>query len=156
MPSAETTHDSIIRARKVMQCSGQLMHKKRDFTHMLSPKRICMTGRRDILKFLGGVLGTMTTASNNRVLTKAHRDFSCGLSRFANTKVHDKDLSDDLVQETFIKTWKYLQGTGKINLMRAFLYHVLNRLIIDEYRRKKAVSLDVLIESGFELQAIDF
>jgi RNA polymerase sigma-70 factor (ECF subfamily) len=97
----------------------------------------------------------MTTASNNRVLTKAYRDFSRGLTRFANIKVHDKALSDDLVQETFIKTWRYLQGTGKIDLMRAFLYHVLDRLIIDEYRKKKVLSLDLLIENGFELRAVD-
>jgi RNA polymerase sigma-70 factor (ECF subfamily) len=35
--------------------------------------------------------------------------------------------------------------------MKAFLYHVLNGLIIDEYRKKKATSLDVLLEKGFEL-----
>lgn len=39
---------------------------------------------------------------------------------------------------------------GKIDLMRAFLYHVLNNLIIDEYRKKKTSSLDIMIENGFE------
>ncbi len=34
--------------------------------------------------------------------------------------------------------------------MKAFLYHVLNGLIIDEYRKHKATSLDVLLENGFE------
>ena len=34
--------------------------------------------------------------------------------------------------------------------MKAFLYHVLNGLIIDEYRKQKATSLDTLIEKGFE------
>ena len=76
----------------------------------------------------------MTTASTNWVLTKAHRDFSRGLVRFANLKVNNAALADDLVQDTFLKTLKYLQSNGKIDLMRAFLYHVLNRLIIDEYR----------------------
>ncbi len=97
----------------------------------------------------------MTNASNNRILTKAHRDSSRGLSRFAKLKVNDATLSDDLVQETFMKTWKYLQNTGKIDLMRAFLYHVLNRLIIDEYRKKKAVSFDLLAENGFEIEAVN-
>ena len=36
--------------------------------------------------------------------------------------------------------------------MKAFLYHVLNNLIIDEYRKKKALSLDLLLEKGFEPQ----
>jgi RNA polymerase sigma factor (sigma-70 family) len=34
--------------------------------------------------------------------------------------------------------------------MKAFLYHVLNGLIIDEYRKKKTMSLDMLFEKGFE------
>ncbi len=34
--------------------------------------------------------------------------------------------------------------------MRAFLHHVLNDLIIDQYRKRKVTSLDVLIEKGFE------
>src|SRR3989338_6812391 len=34
--------------------------------------------------------------------------------------------------------------------MKAFLYHVLNHLIIDEYRKRKTTSLDVLLEKGYE------
>jgi RNA polymerase sigma factor (sigma-70 family) len=34
--------------------------------------------------------------------------------------------------------------------MKSFLYHILNNLIIDEYRKRKNVSLDVLLEKGFE------
>jgi len=34
--------------------------------------------------------------------------------------------------------------------MKAFLYHVLNQLIIDEYRKYKTSSLDVLLEKGYE------
>jgi RNA polymerase sigma-70 factor (ECF subfamily) len=97
----------------------------------------------------------MTTASNNRLLTKAHHDFSRGLVRFANLKVSNGALSEDLVQDTFTKTWIYLRDTGRIDLMRAFLYHVLSRLIIDEYRKKKTISLDLLAENGFEIEAID-
>jgi RNA polymerase sigma-70 factor (ECF subfamily) len=55
-----------------------------------------------------------------------------------------------LVQDTFVKTWSYLVKGGKIDVMKAFLYHVLNNLIIDEYRKRKAVSLDLLLEKGFE------
>ncbi len=97
----------------------------------------------------------MEKESNNLILTNAHRDFSRGLSRYANLKVHDAALGDDLVQATFMKTWLYLQKSGKIDLMRAFLYHVLNDLIVDEYRKKKTVSLDFFAEDGFESEAIN-
>jgi RNA polymerase sigma-70 factor (ECF subfamily) len=49
-----------------------------------------------------------------------------------------------------MKTWKYLAKEGKIDVMKSFLYHILNNLIIDEYRKRKNASLDVLLERGYE------
>lgn len=86
----------------------------------------------------------------NKDLTKAYGDFEVGLKKRAFFKVSDPVLSQDLVQETFLKTWKYLVKGGKIYLMKAFLYHILNDLIVDEYRKTKPISLDLLREKGFE------
>ncbi len=83
-------------------------------------------------------------------MTMAHRDFEKGLNSHAFYKIHDHALGQDLVQDTFLKTWSYLVKGGEIQLMRAFLYHILNNLIIDEYRKRKTTSLEVLLESGFE------
>ncbi len=92
------------------------------------------------------------TIQLQRVLTHAHLEFEKGLLKHARFRVSDSGVCDDLVQDTFLKTWVYLVKTGKINLMKPFLYHVLNCLIIDEYRKKKSVSLEVLLENGFELE----
>jgi len=86
----------------------------------------------------------------NKILTTAHHDYAKYLNSYAFFKVHDYATSEDLVQDTFMKTWKYLVNNGKIDAMKAFLFHVLNNLIVDEYRKKKTTSLDVLIEKGFE------
>ena len=83
-------------------------------------------------------------------LTVAHYDYQRGLHLHAFFKMRNRATGDDLVQETFLKTWSYLVKGGRIETMKAFLYHVLNNLIVDEYRKKKAVSLDVLVEKGFE------
>lgn len=82
--------------------------------------------------------------------TTAHQDFEKGLSTYASFKLSNPALSEDLVQDTFIKTWAYLVKGGEITKMKAFLYHVLNGLIIDEYRKRKVTSLDLLIENGFD------
>jgi RNA polymerase sigma-70 factor (ECF subfamily) len=86
----------------------------------------------------------------NTELTQAHHDFDKGLLARAFFKTHSQTMGADLVQDTFIKTWGYLQKGGKIDIMKAFLYHVLNCLIIDQYRKHKTLSLDTLIEKGFE------
>ena len=83
-------------------------------------------------------------------LTVAHQDFEKGLNVHAFFKTHNHAMSDDLVQDTFMKTWSYLVKGGKIDVMKAFLYHILNNLIVDEYRKHKTTSLDVLLEKGFE------
>lgn len=84
------------------------------------------------------------------ILSIAHHDYQKGLRSHAFYKVHDSVVSEDLVQDTFMRTWKYLVKGGKIEVMKAFLYHVLNGLIIDEYRKRKTLSLDLLLEKGFE------
>ena len=85
-----------------------------------------------------------------KTLTTAHHDHAKDLNAYAFYKVHNHMLGEDLVQDTFMKTWLYLVKNGQINLMRAFLYHVLNNLIIDQYRKRTTTSLDVLLERGFE------
>jgi len=87
------------------------------------------------------------------ILKEEHHKFSRGLHSHAFFKVDNHQVEDDLVQDTFMKTWAYLRKGGQIDIMRAFLYHVLNNLIVDEYRKNKTDSLDALLEKGFESTA---
>ena len=89
------------------------------------------------------------------ILTSAHYDYEKGLNARAFFKISDRATSQDLVQNTFIKTWSYLLKGGKIDIMKAFLYHVLDNLIVDQYRKHKTSSLDLLMEKGFEPVAED-
>lgn len=84
------------------------------------------------------------------VLTDAHRDYEKGLHSHAFFKMHNRTTGEDMVQDTFMKTWKYLVKGGKIDVMKSFLYHILNNLIIDEYRKRRTTSLDVILEKGYE------
>ncbi len=95
----------------------------------------------------------MKKQSNTEILSDAHRNFAPGLSQYAHFRIHDAAISDDLVQGAFMKAWIYMEKTGKIELMRAFLYHVLRDLIIDEYRRTKTILLDPL-EENFDAEEI--
>lgn len=87
---------------------------------------------------------------NQETLAAAHNDYEKGLNVHAFFKLRNRAIGEDLVQDTFVKTWGYLVKGGKIDVMKAFLYHVLNHLIVDEYRKHKTASLDVLLEKGFE------
>lgn len=84
------------------------------------------------------------------ILTNAYKDYKKALFARALFKVNDPIVSEELVQDTFMKAWAYLVKGGEILAMRAFLYHVLNNLIVDQYRKHKTVSLDDLLEKGYE------
>lgn len=92
---------------------------------------------------------------NDVVLSNAHYDFAKRLNSYAFFKTSNVATSEDLVQDTFMKTWKYLAKGGKIGIMKAFLYHILNNLIVDQYRKRKTTSLDTLLEQGFEPKGSD-
>lgn len=103
-------------------------------------------------------LNSLSKKDLNRIsddVTSAHALHHSNLTKHAIYKTHDVDLGQDLVQTTFLKTLTYLRRGGKIVIMRAFLNHILKDLITDEYRKRKSVSLDVLVESGFEPAAVD-
>ena len=100
----------------------------------------------------------MTTKQNlqlQSIFTTAHKDYEKGLNSYALFKTHDSAIGQNLVQETFMKTWIYLVKRGQIDMMKTFLYHVLNNLIVDHYRKHKTSSLDTLIEKGFDPKADD-
>jgi len=89
-------------------------------------------------------------AQKQAQMTMAYHDHKKGLNARAFFKLHDHAMGEDLVQNTFIKTWKYLIAKGEVNMMKAFLYHILNNLIVDEYRKHQTIPLDALIEKGFQ------
>ncbi len=81
----------------------------------------------------------------------AHDTFSDAIFRHCLFKVSDRELALDLTQEVFTRAWKYLSEGKQVDNIKAFLYRVANNLVIDEYRKKKAVSLDRLMEDGFDV-----
>jgi RNA polymerase sigma-70 factor (ECF subfamily) len=89
--------------------------------------------------------------TQQEILAEAHHEYRKQLKRYSLSKVSNPQLAEDLVQDTFLRAWNYLLRGGKVDTMKSFLYQILHRLIIDEYRRgKRTSSLDDLVEKGFE------
>jgi RNA polymerase sigma-70 factor (ECF subfamily) len=93
---------------------------------------------------------TTSTEDHISAFVTAYALYKQKLSSYAFFKTHNPTLTEDLVQDTFIKTWAYLVKHGEVQSMKSFLYHVLTHLIIDEYRKSKPTSLDTLQDKGFD------
>lgn len=78
--------------------------------------------------------------------------YNDAIFRFCLVKTSNKELSEDLTQETFMRYWQYLKDGKEMKNTRSFLYTIASNLVIDWYRKKKAASLNVLEEGGFEAE----
>lgn len=85
------------------------------------------------------------------VFKEAYNDHSDALFRFAFYKLSDREKAKDVVQDTFVKVWEYMASDAEeiINI-KALLYRIATNAIIDNYRKKKELSLDSLVEEGFD------
>lgn len=81
---------------------------------------------------------------------QAYDSLSDAIFRHCYFRVYDRDRAQELMQDTFMKTWEYLARGKKVDNLKAFLYRVANNLIIDSTRKKKESSLDAMQELGFE------
>lgn len=76
--------------------------------------------------------------------TSIYEAESDGIFRFCLIRVSDREQALDLTQETFSRMWQSLTQGKEMTNHRAFLFTVAHRLIIDWYRKKKAVSLEAM------------
>lgn len=82
----------------------------------------------------------------------AYEKYSDALFRHCYFRLSDRERALELVQETYMRAWMYLEDGEEIVAFKAFLYKILNNLIIDEYRKKRPVSLDALLEENEVLE----
>ncbi len=78
---------------------------------------------------------------------EAYEMYADTLFRHAMFRISNRERALDLVQDAFLKVWDYVQAGNEVDQYKAFLYRIVNNLIIDEYRKKKSSSLDEILEN---------
>lgn len=76
-------------------------------------------------------------------LYDAHAD---AIYRYCFFRVFSKQRAEELMQEAFLKFWKYIQDDRKIENERALLYTITTHLVIDDKRKARTESLDAMLE----------
>jgi RNA polymerase sigma-70 factor, ECF subfamily len=78
---------------------------------------------------------------------EAYDEMSDTLFRHFFFKISNKERAKDLVQETFTRTWEYIACKGgEVHNLKSFLYTIAHNLVVDEYKKKKTMSLDAMQE----------
>ncbi len=97
----------------------------------------------------------MTADQKREQFIESYNEHVDAIFRYILFRVYNRQRAHDMTQEVFTKVWKVLVDGKNIENLRAFLYKVAYHLIVDESRKKKEQSLDVLKEVGFEITGND-
>jgi RNA polymerase sigma-70 factor, ECF subfamily len=75
--------------------------------------------------------------------------------RFVFLHTKKREVSLDVTADTFMKIWSHISSGKDTTYIRALAYRIAKNALIDLSRKKKASSLDVLLEEGFEPSSND-
>ncbi len=90
--------------------------------------------------------------SEEQNFLKAYDEHADQLYRYIFFRVFSESRAEELVQETFMKTWEFLQKGKTVDNLKAFLYRVAGNLIIDQSRKHTEASLEVVLENSPTLE----
>jgi RNA polymerase sigma-70 factor (ECF subfamily) len=73
---------------------------------------------------------------------EAYDAYADALYKHCFFRVYSSARAEELVQDTFMKTWDYQRKGKRVDNLRAFLYKTANNLIIDYSRKRREASLE--------------
>lgn len=87
-------------------------------------------------------------SDQRKMFLEAYDLYAEPIYRHCYFRVFSKEYAEELMQETFLKTWQYLDSGKSVENMKPFLWRVATNLIIDQRRKKREESLENLLEKN--------
>lgn len=88
-------------------------------------------------------LGFLERKNIEERFLEAYDKYSRNILRHIYMRVSGRALAEDILSETFLKTWQFAVNGGEIRNFKSFLYKIANNLIIDYYRKKSKTPLSL-------------
>jgi RNA polymerase sigma-70 factor (ECF subfamily) len=84
--------------------------------------------------------------------TQIYEEHSEAIYRHCFFRMHSAQRAEELVQDIFMKFWRYMEAGNDIKNVKGLLYRIADHTIIDEKRKHTTESLDNLMErDGFDI-----
>lgn len=81
---------------------------------------------------------------------KVYDTYQEAIFRHCYFRVFNRERAKEIAQEAFMRAWEEVRRGTDVKNIKAFVYRVANNLIIDESRKKSAVSLEGMTDDGFQ------
>lgn len=92
----------------------------------------------------------MEHKNRQKSFLEAYETYNDAIFRYCYYQTSNREIALDLTQDTFLRTWEYLEKDIAVENIRALLYRIARNLVIDYRRKKKSQSLDALFETGLD------
>lgn len=90
----------------------------------------------------------MKNSNKKRIFIESYDTYADAIFRYCSFRIYDRERAKEIMQETFTKTWEYMEKGQEIDNIKSFLYKVAHNLCVNEARyRKKSFSLDEMKEN---------
>jgi RNA polymerase sigma-70 factor (ECF subfamily) len=89
------------------------------------------------LIYFSGVSEEITPLTAHQLFEEEFLPIADSLYNFAYSLVLNEEDANDLVQDTFMKAWRFISSYQKGTNAKAWLFKILKNTFINEYRRKK-------------------
>ncbi len=92
-------------------------------------------------------------AGKEHAFDRLFRVYFGPLTHYAHSFLKDEELSEDIVQDCFVRLWQRRKKLQHINVIKSYLYRCVYSGVMDELRKQKRTKI-ILLEEGEE-QAIE-
>lgn len=90
-------------------------------------------------------------SKNEKALVAAYDAHADAIFRFCAFMLPDRERALEIMQETYTKTWEYMEAGKEIREIRPFLYMVARNLCRNEITRRPGMaSIEAMAEDGVE------
>lgn len=95
------------------------------------------------------------TNPNYQAFLAAYDQHADAIFKHCYFRLFNRERAKEIMQDTFLRTWEQMNKGVEIKNIKAFLYRIATNLIIDDTRKKKTNSLDLMQEQGFNPSTTD-
>lgn len=88
-----------------------------------------------------------TNISRSRLFEDLYQKYKNDLTRYAHWLSGDREVAEDLVQETLLRAWKSLDKLNSISAAKSWLITILRRENARRFERYQPVQVDIPLET---------
>lgn len=114
-----------------------------------------MEGHCNALAFNPSLYMSAASTINRETFLEAYDKHADAIFKHCYFRLFNRERAKEIMQDTFLRTWEQMAKGVEIQNIKAFLYRIATNLIIDDTRKKKMNSLDVMQEQGFNPSVSD-